>query len=88
MRYTPRQLREKMGLAQSEVADGAGISRSYYNEIENGERVPSYRMTHKLARFFGVRIDQIIFPAFESADREQDKGTDGALDHGREEVAV
>lgn len=71
MRYTPRQLRERMGLTQSEAADGAGISRSYYNEIENGERVPSYRMAHKLASFFEVRIDQIIFPAFESAQCER-----------------
>lgn len=70
MRYTPKQLREKLGLNQSEAADGAGISRSYYNEIENGERVPSYRMTHKLARFYGVRIDQIVYPAFESAEGE------------------
>ncbi len=74
MAYTPRALREGMGLNQSEAAYGAGISRSYYNEIENGERVPSYRMACRLASFFGVRMDEIKFPAYESARSEPDRG--------------
>lgn len=71
MAFTPKALRENMGLNQSQAADGAGISRSYYNEIENGERVPSYRMARRLAAFFGVRMDEIKFPAFESAESVQ-----------------
>lgn len=69
-RMTPKQLRENLQLTQAKAADAMGISRSYYNEIENGERVPSYKMARRIADFFKVRMDDIVFPAFEYADRK------------------
>lgn len=77
-RWTPKELRDKKGFGQGETADAIGISRSYFNEIENGERTPSYAMLQKIAGFFGVRIDQIIIPHYESAERAQSKGS---VDH-------
>lgn len=67
---SPRQLRKVLDISQKDAAKGIGISRSYYNEIENGERVPSYAVAHKIARFYKVSIDEVVFPAFEYADRE------------------
>lgn len=67
-KYTPEELRLRHGYNhQAEAADAMGISRSYYNEIERGVRVPSYKMAQRIARFYRVRIDEIRFPAYESA---------------------
>lgn len=39
-----REMREKAGLTQVEVAKTAGINASYFAEIERGEVNPSYKV--------------------------------------------
>ncbi|MEH7114539.1 helix-turn-helix transcriptional regulator [Neobacillus niacini] len=44
--------RQLLGLTQNEVAKKVGISRSYYNQIETGERNPSGHVALRIATFF------------------------------------
>lgn len=59
-----RQYREeKREMTQQEVADGIAISRSHYSAIEHGRTVINYRHLYNLAKFFRVRIDELMtFP--------------------------
>ena len=46
------ELRMSRGWTQQEVADKAGISRSYYAVMETQGRTPSVKVAHKLAQVF------------------------------------
>lgn len=41
--------RKRLGLAQTEISAAVGISRQYYNAIENGKRRPSPEKAKKIA---------------------------------------
>lgn len=45
--------RKKKNLTQEEMADLLGISRQYYNALENGSRTPSIDMAKKMAEKLG-----------------------------------
>jgi transcriptional regulator with XRE-family HTH domain len=45
-----RSLREQSGLNPRQVAAGAGISATFYADIEHGRRMPSREMVEKLAK--------------------------------------
>lgn len=49
-----RQLRRKVGINQGELADKAGINRSYLSMIENGKSNPTLDVIENLARGLGV----------------------------------
>lgn len=57
-----KALREAKGLLQKQVATEVGLGISHYNKIENGQREASVEMLDKLAKFYGVSIDQIVHP--------------------------
>ena len=44
-----RQFREQASLSQEDLADRAGIHRTYIGGIERGERNPTLQTIHKLA---------------------------------------
>ncbi|EJW14265.1 helix-turn-helix transcriptional regulator [Paenibacillus alvei] len=46
--------RKKMNLCQQQIADGVGISRQYYSNIENGKRPPSVALAKRIAAFLNV----------------------------------
>lgn len=46
-----RSWRSKRKITQAELANRVGISRQYYNFVENGHAVPSVRLAKKLANF-------------------------------------
>lgn len=54
--------KEKGDVSQAKVARDLKMSRSYYNQIENGVRVPSLRVATRIARYFGRPVDE-LFPA-------------------------
>ena len=56
-----RELRLKRNLSQEEVARHIGITRSAYSHYEINNRQPVYETLIKLADFFNVSIDYIIF---------------------------
>lgn len=46
-----RSWRSKRKITQAELASRVGVSRQYYNLVENGHAVPSVRLAKKLASF-------------------------------------
>lgn len=54
-------LREKHGMTQQDVANQIGISRQYYQMIENGDRQkkPDVSLLSRLAEVFGLTIGDI-----------------------------
>ena len=53
-------LREQKGMLQKQVAAEIGLGISHYNKIENGQREASVKMLDKLAKLYGISIDQIV----------------------------
>jgi len=50
-----RILRKAKGWSQQQVADRAGISRSYIGMMETCGRAPSVTVAHKLAHIYGIK---------------------------------
>jgi len=55
-----KKIREQKGIMQKEVATTAGIHASNYSKIEKGEREPSIDALDKMAKLFGMTVDEII----------------------------
>lgn len=57
--YRLRELREKKGLSQREVAQQIGVTRAAYNKYECGVSKPVRRLD-KLSALFGVSTDYLL----------------------------
>ncbi len=55
-----RTIREQKGLQQKQVALEIGIGTTNYNRIENAQREASIEVLDKLAKFYGITIDEIV----------------------------
>ncbi len=55
-----RELRERQGWSQGELALRLDVSRQTINAIETGKYDPSLPLAFKLARLFGQRIEQLF----------------------------
>jgi len=55
-----RVLRAERGLSQADLAEGIGVSRKTINTIEVGRFVPSTVIALRLARYFGVPVEQVF----------------------------
>jgi len=60
MKNRLRELREAKGLTQEELAKALGVTRQTVIAIEKGKYDPSLRLAFKIARFFGVKIEDIF----------------------------
>ena len=56
-----RETRKAKRLTQDNVAAQTGISRTYYNHLEAGRRLPSLKVALHLARIFAVPVED-LFP--------------------------
>jgi transcriptional regulator with XRE-family HTH domain len=52
--------RKLKGITQQEIANRVGISRTYYSQIENGDRDPSATIITNIAKALGVSIADIL----------------------------
>ena len=50
-----RQYREEAGLTQEQLADMAGLNRSYLSELEQGKETEQMRRILRLLKLLGVR---------------------------------
>ncbi|MCD9085432.1 helix-turn-helix transcriptional regulator [Stenotrophomonas sp. SY1] len=57
-----RELRQARGWSQGELAERLEVSRQTVNALETGKYDPSLPLAFRIARLFGVGIEQIFFP--------------------------
>lgn len=55
-----KALREEKGLLQKEVANVVDVHPSNYSKMEKGERDVSIEVADKLAKFFGITLDELV----------------------------
>lgn len=55
-----RELREKHGWSQGELAERLDVSRQTVNAIETEKYDPSLPLAFRIARVFGLRIETIF----------------------------
>ncbi len=60
-----RTLRHRQGLTTRQLGKMLDVSSSYIVRIENGQRRPSIDLVAKMALFFKVSTDQLIFDDLE-----------------------
>ena len=57
-----RELREREGLSQGELALRLEVSRQTVNALETGKYDPSLPLALRIARLFGTRIEDVFLP--------------------------
>ncbi|MBN8716255.1 helix-turn-helix transcriptional regulator [Thermomonas sp. S9] len=57
-----RELREREGLSQGELALRLEVSRQTVNALETGKYDPSLPLAFRIARLFDCRIEDVFLP--------------------------
>ena len=61
-----KEKRKQNGITQDELARAVGVTRQTIISLENGRYNASLQLAHKIAKYFGVAIEEIfIFDAEE-----------------------
>lgn len=60
MRTRIRELRRARKLSQAELADAVGTTRQTITSIEVGKYTASLPLAYKIARFFGLAIEEVF----------------------------
>jgi putative transcriptional regulator len=53
-------IRKEQGILQEEFAKAMGVSRQTISSLENGRYNPSILLAHKIAKFFGMTIEEVF----------------------------
>lgn len=54
------EIRNAKGLRQEELAKAMGVSRQTISSLENGRYNPSILLAYKIARYFGLTIEEVF----------------------------
>ena len=60
MKNRLEELRQQKGLKQEELAALMKVSRQTISSLENGRYNPSIFLAYKIARFFGMTIEEVF----------------------------
>ena len=60
-----REHRNQQGMTQADLAVAVGVSRQTVISIESGRYLPSLRLAFRIARQFGVPLEQLFEPTNE-----------------------
>ena len=60
MKNKLEEIRKQKGIKQEELADAMGVSRQTISSLENGRYNPSVILAIKLARYFGLNVEDIF----------------------------
>ncbi len=60
MKNCLRELRTQRGMTQQQLADVLQVSRQTIISIESGKYDPSLPLAFRIARFLGVRLEEIF----------------------------
>ena len=61
------QIRQERGIKQDELAKAMGVSRQTISSLENGRYDPSIFLAYKIAKYFGMTIEEVFL--FEEAEK-------------------
>ena len=53
-------IRKERGILQDEFAKSMGVSRQTISSLENGRYNPSILLAHKIAKYFGMTIEEVF----------------------------
>ena len=60
MKNRIEEIRRERGILQEEFAKALGVSRQTISSLENGRYNPSILLAHKIARYFGMAIEEVF----------------------------
>ena len=60
MKNRLEELRKEKGVRQEELAEALEVSRQTIGSLENGRYNPSIMLAFKIARYFGMSIEEIF----------------------------
>lgn len=60
MKNRLEEIRKQRGIKQEELADALEVSRQTIGSLENGRYNPSILLAFKLAKYFGLQIEDIF----------------------------
>jgi putative transcriptional regulator len=60
MRNDVKELRSTFGLCQGELGGGLGVSRQTVIAIEHGRYDPCLPLAIKIARYFGLSVEEVF----------------------------
>lgn len=60
MKNRLEQLRKQQNIKQEELADVLEVSRQTIGSLENGRYNPSILLAFKIARYFGLSIEEVF----------------------------
>lgn len=60
-----QKIRWEMNISQKDLADQAGISKSYICMLENGQRVPTQITIMKISKALGLKAHEIFILDFD-----------------------
>ena len=70
-----KELRTKMGMTQSEVAQALDVTPGYISNVENGRRAMSLRILMYYAKLMDVSLDSLVGqlePAYQTTSIDHD----------------
>ena len=53
-------IRKERGIRQEEFAKALGVSRQTISSLENGRYNPSILLAHRIAKYFGMTIEEVF----------------------------
>lgn len=60
MKNRIEEIRKTRGIRQEEFAKALGVSRQTISSLENGRYNPSIQLAFKIARYFGLSIEEVF----------------------------
>ena len=60
MKNRIEEIRKEKGIRQEEFAKSMGVSRQTISSLENGRYNPSIMLAHKIAKYFGMAIEEVF----------------------------
>ena len=60
MKNRIEEIRKDRGVRQEEFAKAMGVSRQTIRSLENGRYNPSIMLAYKIAKFFGLTIEEVF----------------------------
>ena len=60
MKNKIESIRKERGILQEEFAKAMDVSRQTISSLENGRYNPSILLAHKIAKYFGMAIEEVF----------------------------